>query len=88
MPFAEGFIESQSSTMQTTMQAESVERQVLIFCQIPRTRAEIQEHLGFKNRDYFRKSILSPLIEAGTLRLTLPDKPTSPKQKFYAEDQQ
>ena len=38
MPFAEGFIESQSNTAQ----AMSIEAQVLIFCQTPRTRAEIQ----------------------------------------------
>ncbi|WP_341457238.1 Fic family protein [Acetobacterium bakii] len=33
---------------------------------------------------YFREKILNPLIKGGLLKLTLPDKPTSPKQKYYA----
>ncbi|MGO2279875.1 MULTISPECIES: Fic family protein [Vibrio] len=42
----------------------------------------MQQHLGLKNREYFIKNILKPLIDAGKLALTIPDKPTSPKQKF------
>jgi len=62
-----------------TMQAEMI----LEYCIEPRSRVEIQEHLGLKNRDHFRKSILLPLIESGQLLMTLPDKPSSPKQQFY-----
>ncbi|THB74084.1 MAG: hypothetical protein D6B28_02685, partial [Gammaproteobacteria bacterium] len=56
---------------------------VLQFCVEPKSRAEIQQHLELKDREYLRKAILTPLIESGLLCLTLPDKPTSPKQKFY-----
>ena len=52
------------------------------FCSIPRTRNEMQEYLGLKNREYFRKSILVPLINEGKLKLTIPDKPTSKNQKY------
>ena len=31
---------------------------------------------------YFRKTILVPLLEKGLLNLTIPEKPTSPKQKY------
>jgi len=55
---------------------------VLAFCRQAKGRVEIQEHLGLKDREYFRKRILIPLIDAGHLQLTLPDKPTSPKQQF------
>lgn len=72
-----------ASTAQVTAQAESVEEQVLAFCQQAKSRAEIQEHLGLKDREHFRKEILNPLLSGQLLR-TLPDKPTSPKQKFYA----
>ena len=61
------------------MQAEKV----LQYCIEPKSRAEIQEHMGLKNRDHFRKAILLPLIESGQLLMTLPDKPSSPKQQFY-----
>ena len=71
------------ATAQVTAQAESVEEQVLAFCQQAKSRAEIQEHLGLKDREHFRKEILNPLLDSGQLLRTLPDKPTSPKQKFY-----
>ncbi|WP_366927955.1 Fic family protein [Clostridium sp.] len=32
-----------------------------------------------------RNNILNPLIEGGLLRLTMPDKPISPKQKYYCK---
>lgn len=47
------------------------------FCSIPRTRNEMQEYLGLKNREYFRKNILVPLINEGKHKLTIPDKSTS-----------
>ena len=61
------------------MQADTI----LEYCIEPKSRIEIQEHLGLKNRDHFRKAILLPLIQSGQLLMTLPDKPSSPKQQFY-----
>ena len=49
-------------------------------------REEIQEKLGLKNRDYFRKNYLNPAIEQGFVALTIPDKPTSSKQQYYLTD--
>jgi ATP-dependent DNA helicase RecG len=58
---------------------------VLQYCSVPRSRAEIQAYLELKDREHFRKQqILLPMIETGQLLMTLPDKPTSPKQKFYS----
>jgi ATP-dependent DNA helicase RecG len=73
------------ATMQVTMQDDDETGRILEFCKIPRSRIEIQEFLKLKNRDYFRKSILNPLIKGGLLKLTIPGKPTSPKQKYYSE---
>lgn len=80
---------SDQATMQVTMQAgdqadEEIKR-ILEFCRIPRRRSEIQDFLNLKNRDYFRKEILNPLIKGGLLYPTIPDKPTSPNQKYYSE---
>ncbi|WP_077369837.1 Fic family protein [Anaerosalibacter sp. Marseille-P3206] len=72
--------------MQATMQADEDTEKLLEFCTIPRTRNEMQEFMNFKNRDHFRKSILNPLIKGGLLKLTVPNKPTSPKQKYYSEN--
>lgn len=52
------------------------------FLSEPRTRQEIQEFCGYKSRDYLRKNILAPLIEAGTVDMTIPEKPQSSKQKY------
>ena len=57
---------------------------IIKFCQIPRSREEIQELISIKNRDFFRKIILKPLLEEKILKLTIPDKPKSPKQKYYS----
>jgi len=70
-------------TMQATMQAEKV----LQFCIEPRSRNEIQSFLDLKNRDYFRKEILNPLIKEGKLALTIPDKPKSPKQRYITRNE-
>jgi len=90
-PFTEGFDAApQASDQASTLQAPSklpastpqVEL-VLQYCNNPKSRAEIQEYLGLKDREHFRKQILLPLLKSGQLLMTLPDKPTSPKQKFY-----
>lgn len=90
IPFAKGFIESQEALKQATPEAttqaipeaDNYECAILSYCMTPKNREQIQQHLGLKNREYFRKSILKPLIDAGKLALTILDKPTSPKQKF------
>jgi len=55
---------------------------LLDYCSEPRTRAEMQEFCGIKTREYFRKKILVPMIHAGKLLLTIPDRPSSPNQKY------
>jgi ATP-dependent DNA helicase RecG len=71
------------ATPQATPQAEGDRiTQNLKYCVIPRSREEIQTFLGLKDREYVRKEILDPLISAGKLELTIPDKPHSPKQKY------
>lgn len=52
------------------------------FCDVPRTRDEMQTYIGIINREYFRKNILKPLLDAGQLRMTIPNKPNSRNQKY------
>ncbi len=56
--------------------------QVLLFCRTPRKAIEIRELLGLKHRETFAANYLRPLIEAGLLALTIPDKPRSRLQKY------
>ena len=61
-----------------TPQAE----QILTFCVTARTRNEIAEHFGVKDPKFFAKKHIKPLLKSGALRMTIPNKPTSPAQKI------
>jgi len=69
--------------VQVTMQDERV-KQISEFCQIPRSSKEIQSHIKIKDNEYFRKYILRLLLDENILKPTIPGKPTSPNQKYYA----
>ena len=78
---------TEQATPQATPQVDSKRTsKILEFCRTPRSREEIQTMLGLKDREYFRKDILEPLIASGKLELTEPDKPTSPKQRYKTKD--
>ena len=73
-------------TPQATPQAENDKiSKIRAFCIEPKTREEIQQFLGLKDREHFRLEILKPLIKNKMLLLTIPDKPNSPKQKYYSK---
>ena len=46
------------------------------------SRKELQEMLGLKNADHFRKAYLLPATNAGLVEMTRPDKPKSRLQKY------
>ena len=54
------------------------------FCKTPRTRQEIADHLGIQLSHYMAKRYIQPLVDAGKLMLTIPDKPKSRNQKYYS----
>jgi ATP-dependent DNA helicase RecG len=72
-------------TVQDTIQDNNQDARIdtlIKFCAVPRTREEMQEHLGITNRGHFRTTILKPLLDAGKLSMTIPDKPNSRNQKY------
>jgi Fic family protein len=71
------------ATPQVTPQDEK-EIKILEFCKIPRSRKEISIYLGIKDRKYL-KEILDKLIAKNLLQMTIPTKPTSPKQKYITK---
>ena len=70
------------ATSQATPQATPQAEQILTFCVTARTRNEIAEHFGVKDPKFFAKKHIKPLLESGALRMTIPNKPTSPAQKY------
>lgn len=70
-------------TMKNDYYAEenSVQDGILEFCSVPRSRTELIEFIG-KSRSYAMGKIIQPLIDSGKLKLTMPEKPKSPNQKY------
>lgn len=60
--------------------------EILEYCKTPRSIKEILEFCGAKSRTTFIKNHLAPLISEGKLRMTIPDKPNSKKQKYTSQD--
>jgi len=48
----------------------------------PRSREELQEVAGIRHRQHFLLEYLRPLLEAGLLEMTIPDRPRSSKQCY------
>ncbi len=67
-----------TSTRQVTPQ----EAAVLEAARNPVTRTELQQSAGLRDREHFVNTCLNPLLEAGLLEMTIPDKPRSSKQKY------
>lgn len=68
-------------TKSVTKQAGII-NEILSFCLEPHSLAEIMEHVGLKHRSNTKQRYINPLIEAGYLIMTIPDKPNSWKQKY------
>lgn len=54
---------------------------ILDFCSVPRSRMELVEFTG-KSRTHTMINLVAPLVNSGKLKMTLPDKPKSSKQRF------
>lgn len=61
-----------------------MERQILDFCSTPRTREELANRFSEMTIVYFMSHYLKPLIRQGKIRLSIPDKPRSKYQRYYA----
>lgn len=81
-------LQNQASAPAKAPQARSTDastadpKELLVFCRQPRSRAEIVSYLGIASAQYALRRYLDPLVAAGKIRLSLPDKPSSEKQTF------
>ena len=58
------------------------QRDIVNFCSVPRTTAEIMERLGLSNQTKNRERYITSLVAAGYLQMTNPDNPTANNQKY------
>jgi hypothetical protein len=77
----------EQATEQATEQAKRIE-QLIEYCQLPRSRSELQAFIGVKHREHFRSQILQPLLEQGLIVMIIPDKPSSPNQRYLKKAKQ
>lgn len=61
-----------------------VQRQldIMDYCKKPRSRREMQQHLGLCDMNHFKDKVLKPLLAEGKLRMTMPDKPHHVGQRY------
>lgn len=64
-----------------------VTAQVALFCREPRSAREIMAHLELRHWKTFQANYLIPLLKAGLLTRTIPNKPTSRLQKYLLTEE-
>lgn len=63
--------------------SRSKEEKLLEFCVVPRSLSEIAEFLGMKDKYYMKRTYIDPFL-GKSLRMTEPNAPNSPTQKYVA----
>lgn len=64
----------------------SVEQEIIEFCHIPRSRAELEAlFAGRFGISYLMAKYVHPMVKKGVLKLTIPSKPKSKNQKYFTE---
>ena len=59
-----------------------VQLKILMFCDVPRSMADIMNELGLTHRTFFRRAHLEPLLRGGVLRMIHPEQPNHPDQAY------
>ena len=71
---------------QAALRLTARQRAIVAACDVPRSLAELMGRAGVSHRSHFRRKHLKPLLEAGLLRMTNPDNPRAPNQKYVLTD--
>ncbi len=58
---------------------------LLAFCRTPRTRSEIAAFLNISSQAYAITKYVTPLVKEGLIKLMIPDRPRSSKQRYYSK---
>ena len=68
--------------VQSLVQLSAIQWQIVAFADAPRSITELMGRTGHKQRAFFKRQHLEPLLAGGILKMTVPDKPTSPAQRY------
>ena len=64
------------------IELSTMSKQILAFCTTPKFKKELAIFCRFKDLRNFTLKHINPLLEAGQLEMTIPDKPKSRNQKY------
>ena len=67
---------------QVLLRLNARQRAIVDACDVPRGLKELMERVGVTHRTHFRNQHLKPLLEGGVVRMTNPDSPRAPNQKY------
>lgn len=73
---------TQDATQDATQDILARRQALLEFCEEPQNKNDMMRFLGLVGSKNFRNLYLQPLLDAGLLAMTIPDKPTSRYQKY------
>ena len=63
---------------------QDMDKMIIDFCREPKSVMEIMDNFIFKSRTSFKRNYLQKMLADGTLKMTIPDKPSSRNQKYYS----
>ena len=73
---------AQQPAMEVTPEVTPEVTRVLLILQGERSRQQLQDALGLRDDEHFRKVYLLPALDTGLAEMTHPDKPRSSKQRY------
>lgn len=53
-----------------------IDKMIINFCREPKSVMEIMDNFKFKSRTSFKRNYLQRMLAEGTLKMTIPDKPS------------
>lgn len=65
--------------------SQITEEAIIEFCREPKSLKEITNYFGYKNVRGFREKYINQMLKSKKLRRTIPQKPTSSKQKYISK---
>lgn len=68
--------------VQALVQLTDTQWKVVGHADVPRSLVELMTHTGYSQRPHFKAHHIEPLLAGGILRMTVPDKPRSSKQRY------
>jgi len=77
---------TQSSTQSPTQSVEPIQRLLLALTDEEKSSSALRSILGIKHRPTFRDNYLHPAVDAELIEMTIPEKPSSSKQKYRLTD--